>query len=115
MKASSDGSHLRDRLMVVASPTFAPPTDGSAVPAVVRGASRRGEAWNMTTSTGKSTIAIDPVLSLSSLIIVRDAVRMGVGVARLPVSLVSHDLADGTLVRWGDVEGPEIALWALYP
>ena len=46
---------------------------------------------------------------------VRDAVRTGVGAARLPISLVSHDLADGTLVHWGDVEGPEIALWALYP
>ena len=45
----------------------------------------------------------------------RDAVRMGVGAGRLPVSLVSHDLAAGTLVHWGDVEGPEIALWALYP
>jgi len=40
---------------------------------------------------------------------------MGVGAARLPISLVSHDLADGTLVLWGDVEGPEIALWTLYP
>jgi DNA-binding transcriptional LysR family regulator len=40
---------------------------------------------------------------------------MGVGVARLPISLVTRDLADGTLVRWGDVEGSEIALWTLYP
>jgi DNA-binding transcriptional LysR family regulator len=31
------------------------------------------------------------------------------------VSLVGHDLAAGTLVHWGDVDGPEIALWALYP
>jgi DNA-binding transcriptional LysR family regulator len=55
------------------------------------------------------------VLRLSSLVMVRDAVRVGVGVGRLPVSLVSHDLAAGTLVRWGDVEGPDITLWALYP
>jgi DNA-binding transcriptional LysR family regulator len=46
---------------------------------------------------------------------VRDAVRAGVGAARLPVSLVSHDLAGGTLVHWGDIDGPEIALWMLYP
>lgn len=25
------------------------------------------------------------------------------------------DLADGTLQHWGDIEGSEIALWALYP
>ena len=34
---------------------------------------------------------------------------------RLPVSLVEGDLRDGTLVHWGDVDGPEVALWALYP
>jgi DNA-binding transcriptional LysR family regulator len=31
------------------------------------------------------------------------------------VSLVSHDLTAGKLVRWGDVDGPEIAIWTLYP
>ena len=46
---------------------------------------------------------------------VRDAVRTGIGASCLPISLVSHDLAAGTLVHWGDVVGPEIALWALYP
>jgi DNA-binding transcriptional LysR family regulator len=46
---------------------------------------------------------------------VRDAVRVGVGVGRLPVSLVSRDLAAGTLVHWGDVDGPDVTLWALYP
>jgi DNA-binding transcriptional LysR family regulator len=55
------------------------------------------------------------VLTLSTLITIRDAVRAGVGAARLPISLVSHDLADGTLVHWGDIDGPEIALWTLYP
>lgn len=106
---------LRDRLVVVASPDLTPPTNGSAVPAIVRGPAGQGEVWNMTTPVGKSGLAINPVLSLSSLVMVRDAVRMGVGAGRLPISLVSHDLADGTLVQWGDVEGPEIALWTLYP
>jgi DNA-binding transcriptional LysR family regulator len=67
------------------------------------------------TSEGPATIDIDPVLSMSSLIMVRDAVRAGVGAARLPISLVSNDLDDGTLLHWGDVEGSEISLWALYP
>ncbi|NOU33083.1 MAG: LysR family transcriptional regulator [Polyangiaceae bacterium] len=106
---------LRDRLVVVASPGLAPPARGVPVPAVVRGPASPGEAWNVTTSKGKARIVPKAVLSLSSLLMVRDAVRMGVGAGRLPVSLVSHDLAAGTLVRWGDVEGPEICLWALYP
>jgi DNA-binding transcriptional LysR family regulator len=33
-------------------------------------------------------MAVDPVLALSSLLMIRDAVRAGVGVARLPISLV---------------------------
>jgi DNA-binding transcriptional LysR family regulator len=105
---------LRDRLVVVASPDLARPARNLAVPAVGRGASNE-TAWDVVTPTGRSRIAVDPVLRLSSLIMVRDAVRAGAGAARLPISLVSHDLAAGTLVHWGDVDGPEIALWTLYP
>jgi DNA-binding transcriptional LysR family regulator len=106
---------LRDRLIVVAHPDLIRPDDNSAVPAVVRGTSDGIPVWNVTASTGKSNIAIKPVLCLSSLFMVRDAVRLGVGAARLPLSLASHDLAAGTLTSWGDIDGPEIALWTLYP
>ena len=106
---------LRDRLVAVASPDLQQPTDNVAVPAVVRGAGDQTAVWDLTLPTGRSRIAVDPVLRLSSLIMVRDAVRAGVGAGRLPVSLVSHDLAAGTLVHWGDVDGPDIALWTLYP
>jgi len=106
---------LHDQIVVAASPTMTRAADGLTVPAVVRGGGDRGEAWNVTTPSGSSSIAFDPVLRLSSLVMVRDAVRSGVGAARLPVSLISHDLAAGRLVKWGDVEGPDIALWTLYP
>src|SRR6266700_1392666 len=106
---------LRDRLVVVASPALTRPKAGLAVPAVMRGASDLATAWEVAAPRGKSQITIDPVLSLTSLVMVRDAVRAGIGAARLPVSLVSHDLAAGRLVRWGDVDGPEIAIWTLYP
>lgn len=105
---------LRDRLVVVASPDLARPADQRAVPAVVRGAGDVA-TWTMTSSGARTRLAVEPVLRLASLLMVRDAVRAGVGVARLPVSLVSGDLAAGTLVRWGDVDGPDIQLWALYP
>lgn len=106
---------LRDRLVAVASPNLIRPAENVPVPAVVRGPTERGSAWNVTASAGSSRIVIDPVLHLSSLMMVRDAVRAGIGVGRLPISLVSHDLAAGTLVHWGDVDGPDIALWILYP
>jgi len=106
---------LRDRLVVVAPPGLARPEAGDTVPGVVRGARRDRLAWNLVTPGGASTIDVEPVLALASLFMVRDAVRLGVGAAQLPFSLVSHDLAAGTLVGWGDSDAPETALWALYP
>jgi DNA-binding transcriptional LysR family regulator len=115
---------FRDRLVLVASPTLARPTGNVRVPAVVRGVGGlpashdAGEAatdWEVTTPDGTLRLAVDPILRLSSLSMVRDAVQAGVGVGRLPISLVRHDVSTGTLVLWGDIEGPEIALWALYP
>ncbi|AMY01311.1 LysR substrate-binding domain-containing protein [Mesorhizobium ciceri] len=103
---------LRDRLVVVASPHL--PRTGGPAPAVARGKGER-QTWHVKTEGGQSTIKIEPVLALGTLIMVRDAVRAGVGAARLPISLVAHDLADGTLVNWGDIDAPEIALWTLYP
>lgn len=106
---------LRDRLVVVAAPALARPTDGSAVPAVVRGDGPRNAYWDVVDRNRKRRIAIAPVAHLSSMIMVRDTVRFGVGAACLPLSLVSRDVAEGRLVHWGDVEGSEVALWALYP
>ncbi len=108
---------LRDRLVVVASPTLARPAGKAPVPAVLRegGTGNQTVTWEMRSRAGTKRIAAQPVLRLSSLFMVRDAARAGVGAARLPLSLVTHDLRAGRLKLWGDVEGPEIALWALYP
>lgn len=105
---------LRDRLVVVASPNLVRPAANEAVRAVVRSAGDR-VPWQVKTAEGAGPIAVEPVLALSSVLMVRDAVRAGVGAGRLPISLVSHDLAAGTLAHWADVDGPEIALWTLYP
>lgn len=105
---------LRDRLVMVAHPDIARPSGGDAVAAVVRSPSD-GSPWRVEGPGGEDEIRIEPVMTLSSLIMVRDAVRAGLGAGRLPLSLVSHDLADGTLTHWGDAVGPDTALWALYP
>ncbi|MBW8898961.1 MAG: LysR family transcriptional regulator [Massilia sp.] len=106
---------LRDHLVVVAAPALARPASDVAVPAVVRNVGGATPAWVVRRGTGQARIAIDPVLRLSSLVMVPDAVRTGIGAACLPASIVSRDLASGTLVHWDDVDGPEIAVWALYP
>lgn len=106
---------LRDRLVVVGSAGMRARSDGEKLPAVMRGTRVSSTRWALRTPSGEVTLEVEPMLSMSSMIMVRDAVRAGVGVARLPLSLVSHDLARGTLVLWGEVDGPDIELWLLYP
>ncbi|WP_411901650.1 LysR family transcriptional regulator [Methylorubrum thiocyanatum] len=106
---------LRDRLVVVAAPSMGRPGDGETANAVVRGPMGGPMTWDMRSPDGRSSLSVGPVLSLPSLMTVRDAVRAGIGAGRLPISLVSRDLAAGRLVLWGDLDRPEIALWTLYP
>lgn len=104
---------LHDRLVVIAAPDL-PKMPGKRIPALVRG-SDASRSWTAVTPTGPMEIEVEPALRLSSLVMIRDAVRAGAGVARLPLSLVLGDIAAGRLVSWGDVAGSDIALWALYP
>ncbi|WP_247714500.1 LysR family transcriptional regulator [Qipengyuania pacifica] len=104
---------LKDRLVVVAAPTFSRP-DRGPVRALVRG-NDRSDQWSMETSSGRVSIPVEPVLRFSSLVMIHDAVRAGAGMSQLPVSLVAGDLAAGRLVKWGEIEGSDVALWALYP
>ena len=114
---------MRDRIVLVASPALPRPAAAEAVPVVLRGGATVGgeplpatATWELSDPRGRPLrLLVRPVLHLSSLFMVRDAVRAQVGAARLPLSLVFHDLAAGRLVHWGDVPGPEVALWALYP
>ena len=106
---------LHDRQVVVAPPDFAWPAEGAEVPAIVRGVVRKSDTWKLTTPDGPRELAVMPVLAMSANTMVRDAVLEGAGVARLPLSLVSGDLAAGRLALWGDVEGVKVALWGLYP
>lgn len=103
---------LHDRLVVVAGLGMSRAVD--AVPAVVRGGAAATK-WMLMTAEGPSEMTVDPVLRLSSLAMIRDAVRAGAGAARLPLSLVSRDIAAGRLMHWGDIADSDISLWALYP
>ncbi|MEI5689120.1 LysR family transcriptional regulator [Sphingomonas kyungheensis] len=104
---------LHDRLVVVGGPDMPRPV-GTTVPAVVRGADSV-RTWTAVGPEGPVAIEIEPVLRLSSLVMIRDAVRAGAGAARLPLSLVLGDIGSGRMTSWGDVAGSDISLWALYP
>lgn len=106
---------LHDRLVAVASPHLEAPMSGALVPAVVSTSSNASSSWDLSTAEGDVHLVVDPVLRLASLIMIRNAVRTGIGAAMLPFSLVASDLQRGTLVHWGDGKGPAVEIWALYP
>ncbi|WP_336749907.1 LysR family transcriptional regulator [Pantoea vagans] len=105
----------KDRLVLTATPGFRIPEGSNtrAVPvdAVVMSSFRAGDVWKV----NDSKIVYDPrpVLKLSSLISVRDAVLCGAGVAMLPQSIITGHLKRRELVSWG-ISGAETQLWVLH-
>ena len=105
---------LSDRLVVVAAPSVRRPSEGEPSPSVLLGTTDASKPWRIIGAEGAQILPVAPVLRLSSLFMVRDAVRAGAGAGLLPLSLVVGDLARGALVHWGDAEGGGVELWALY-
>ncbi|MGN8549767.1 LysR substrate-binding domain-containing protein [Bradyrhizobium sp. 13971] len=54
-----------------------------------------------------------PMLRLSSMLMMRDAVLAGAGAALLPKLLVDDDIAAGRLAYWGTDTRPPVEIWAL--
>lgn len=112
---------LGDERLVVASPTLSIPSmpagevDELQVPAVVSITAHSDLLWNMRMEDGgERVIKPMPVLRMSSLLMVREAVLQGVGAALLPRLLVEQDVSTGRLVCWGAEAGPPVEIWALY-
>ncbi len=110
---------LRDERWLVAAPSVAHPADPehlrlTILPAVMRATPRQGTVWRIKTGDRACRYEPKPVMCLSSLPMLRDAVVNGAGAALLPRSLVGHDVATGSLVLWGIEEGPPPELWALH-
>ena len=111
---------LGDERLVVAAPTLSIPSmpageaDELQVPAVVSIAAHADLLWNMRTEDGVRVIKPMPMLRMSSLLMVREAVLQGVGAALLPRLLVEQDVSTRRLVCWGAEAGPPVEIWALY-
>lgn len=105
----------RDRLVLTAAPSTPIPHGRTAapfpVPAVVMPSYRDGDLWSV--RNGEFTVEPQPVLRLSSLLTVRDAVVAGAGAAMLPQSIIVKLLEKGELVSWGEASG-ETELWVLH-
>jgi DNA-binding transcriptional LysR family regulator len=110
---------LQDERLIVAPsgmplPTSAAAGEERAVKAVVLSATPAAAVWRLGSETGKDIVLKpEPVLRLSSLLMVRDAVLAGAGAALLPKLLVADDLAAGRLAYWGTHAGPAVEIWAL--
>ena len=103
-----------DELMLVATPQVTRPPDGGVVPAVLM--SRLGEVrpWQVEVEGVAVTYQPAPILRLSSILMMHEAVRAGAGAAILPLSLVARDLASGILLPWGKVLNRPIVVWMLH-
>jgi DNA-binding transcriptional LysR family regulator len=105
----------RDLLLLVAPPSMRVPSGTSSrpapTPAVVTPTYRDGDLWLATNVA--LAVAPQPVLRLSSLLMVRDAAAAGAGVALLPQSLAQGLVDKGELTVWGAV-GEEVELWVLH-
>ena len=105
----------KDRLVLAAAPSVQMPKAGRdkpfRVPAVVTPTYRDGDVWSV--RNGQFTIEPQPVLCLSSLLMVRDAIAAGAGAAMLPQSIIGNLLEKGELVTWG-IAGDEVELWVLH-
>ena len=105
---------LRDVQVVVSTPSFEKPEPGQPVRAILLKAFASDIPWRIRVDGGGiKSLVPNPVMTLSTFMMVRDAVRTGAGVAMLPLSLVDSDLRRGRLIEWGrDLR--ETELWALY-
>lgn len=105
----------KDRLVLAAAPSVRMPKGRSdkpyRVPAAVMPTYRDGEVWSV--RNGKLAIEPQPALRLSSLLMVRDAIAAGAGVALLPQSIIGNLVEKGELVTWG-IAGDEVELWVLH-
>ncbi|SON56638.1 D-malate degradation protein R [Hartmannibacter diazotrophicus] len=109
---------LNDERLIVAPPGMPRPVSGAdgdevAVKAVLLSATPSGTVWHMRSGTAVEVLRPDPILRLSSLLMVRDAVLVGAGAALLPELLVAEDIEAGRLACWGRHAGQPVEIWAL--
>lgn len=110
---------LNDERLIVAAPDVprpCPTTEGEdvIVKSVLLGRRPTPALWRMRSAAEKDIVLKpEPVLRLSSLLMVRDAVLAGAGAALLPKLLVADDIAAGRLAYWGTHAGPPVEIWAL--
>ena len=110
----------RCQLLIVAASSLDCPLNKSdpwregSIPVVALRTSADVDIWHVSRPPLVFELSLKPVLLLPSLLMIRDAVRTGIGVAKLPRMLVADDLTSGRLVCWAASLDPPVELWALH-
>ena len=111
---------LNDERWLVAAPavpsplTTSEPSGDTHVKAVLMSATPAGATWRVRDAAADVRVLHpEPVLRLSSLMMVREAVLAGAGAALLPKLLTADDVAAGRLAHWGTDDNPPVEIWAL--
>ena len=86
----------------------------AAAPCVVHGC---GPAvWEFDTPEGRKSITVDGPLCTNNVVIIREAILAGVGVAWLPDYVIGEELTDGRLVRLlPEAKLPPIRVYGIMP
>ena len=71
--------------------------------------------WHFTRGKRKLEVIPRATIRLSALAMVRDAVVEGAGFAMLPNTVVGDDIAEGTLLHFGDLDGVDVDLSIVHP
>ncbi|WP_368642714.1 LysR substrate-binding domain-containing protein [Castellaniella ginsengisoli] len=107
----------RDRMLLTAPAGLRLPRRAATppeIPAVVLANASGGTPWTFQHGKTTRTVTPAPRLVLSSLLMVRDAVRAGAGAALLPQSMTRPGPATEGLKIWGIVPDRPVELWALH-
>ena len=109
---------LRDSWLLVAPAWLGRPSPENKtsprIPAVVRTSSAELDPWRIVEGERQMTFRPEPVLRLSSMTMIRDAVTAGAGAALLPQFIVADCLKSGEVVTWGTYVGYNVEVWVLH-
>ncbi|SAL30892.1 LysR family transcriptional regulator [Caballeronia udeis] len=73
--------------------------------------------WEFCDAYGSHRVPLRPIVSSSNLLVVKRAAKSGIGIARLPASLIEKELREGTLqplLQAFELENNERTVWMLY-
>src|SRR6266702_1811950 len=114
-------AHVRDA--IVASPSYLERRSVPSSPADLAGhdvllsSDAPGRYWEFNDKHGTQRVIVRPIINAQSPLLVKQAVRAGMGIARLPRSIIENELADGSLkalLAHSELQDDERTLWLLY-